>query len=232
MPRARPLWARFLAASLVIVISMAAATSISILLYLTDIAKGLSDNEKFASLQSQLTDVDGGDPQTILIIGSDKRLGTKGDPGRSDTTILLRVDPEKHAIALLSIPRDLKVNIPGYGVDKFNEAFSDGGPDKTLKVVKQLTGLEDQPRRQHRLHRASPTPSTRSAASTSTSTATTTSRPTRASPRSTSRPATSGCAATTRSSTSASATSTTTSCAPRASRTSCARRARSCRRGS
>ena len=47
-------WARFLAASLVIVISMAAATSISILLYLTDIAKGLSHNEKFASLQSQL----------------------------------------------------------------------------------------------------------------------------------------------------------------------------------
>ena len=142
MPRARPVWARFLAASLVIVISMAAATSISILLYLTDIAKGLSDNEKFASLQSQLTDVDGGDPQTILIIGSDKRQGMKGDPGRSDTTILLRVDPDKHAIALLSIPRDLKVNIPGYGVGKFNEAFADGGPDKTLEVVRQLTGLK------------------------------------------------------------------------------------------
>ena len=45
-PRARPLWARFLAATLVIVISMAAATSISLLLYLTDIAKGLSDNEQ------------------------------------------------------------------------------------------------------------------------------------------------------------------------------------------
>jgi LCP family protein required for cell wall assembly len=143
-PRAKRLWARFLAASLLIVFSVAAATSISILVYLTDIAKGLSDNNAFASLRDQLAHADGGEPQTILIIGSDKRLGPEGagDPGRSDTTILLRVDPDKDRIALLSIPRDLKVNIPGVGVAKFNEAYSDGGPDKTLRVVQQLTGLD------------------------------------------------------------------------------------------
>jgi LCP family protein required for cell wall assembly len=141
-PHAKRLWARFLAASVTIVISMAAATSISLLVYLTDIAAGLSDNDRLASLRDQLAEVDGGDPQTILIIGSDKRLGMKGDPGRSDTTILLRVDPDKDAIALLSIPRDLKVNIPGVGVDKFNAAYTAGGPDKTLRVVKQLTGLD------------------------------------------------------------------------------------------
>ena len=45
-PRAKRLWARFLAASVVIVISMAAATSISLLLYLTDIAKGLDDTTR------------------------------------------------------------------------------------------------------------------------------------------------------------------------------------------
>ncbi len=142
VPRAKPVWARFLAASLVIVISMAAATSISLLVYLTDIADGLGDNDALASLQDQLELVDGGDPQTILILGSDKRLDTKGDPGRSDTTILLRVDPDKDAIALLSIPRDLRVTIPRLGVDKFNAAYSAGGPDLTLEVVKRLTGLE------------------------------------------------------------------------------------------
>lgn len=143
-PRAKRLWARFLAASVVIVISMAAATSISLLLYLTDIAKGLNDNDALAGLREQLAEADGGDPQTILIIGSDKRLGPEGqgDPGRSDTTILLRVDPDKDAIALLSIPRDLKVNIPGYGVAKFNEAYTVGQEDKTLKTVTQLTGLD------------------------------------------------------------------------------------------
>jgi LCP family protein required for cell wall assembly len=141
-PRAKRLWARFLTASLLIVISIAAATSISLLAYLTHIADGLRDNDALASVRAQLAEVDGGAPQTILIIGSDKRLNTVGDPGRSDTTILLRVDPDKHAIALLSIPRDLRVNIPGVGVDKFNAAYSAGGPKKTLRVVKQLTGLE------------------------------------------------------------------------------------------
>ena len=141
-PRAKRLWARFLTASLVIVISIAAATSISLLVYLTDFAEGLSDNDKLASLRDQLEEVDGGAPQTILILGSDKRIGLKGDKGRSDTTILLRVDPDKDAIALLSIPRDLRVNIPGYGLGKFNEAYTVGGPDLTLEVVKRLTGLE------------------------------------------------------------------------------------------
>ena len=121
---------------------MAAATSISLLNELTDFAKGLGDNDALASLRDQLEEVEGGDPQTILIIGSDKRLDTTGDPGRSDTTILLRVDPEKDAIALLSIPRDLEVTIPGVGRDKFNAAYSAGGEKKTLEVVQRLTGLE------------------------------------------------------------------------------------------
>ncbi|HLM32308.1 MAG TPA: LCP family protein [Solirubrobacterales bacterium] len=141
-PRAKPVWARFLAASVLIVISMAAATSISLLVYLTDIAKGLGDNDRLANLQEQLEFADGGAPQTILILGSDKRLDMKGDPGRSDTTIVLRVDPNQNRIALLSIPRDLKVNIPGVGVDKFNAAYTYGGPKLTLRVVKQLLGVD------------------------------------------------------------------------------------------
>ena len=134
-PRAKPLWARFLAASLVIVVSMAAATSISLLVYLTDIAEGLSDNDKLASLREQLTEVDGGDPQTILILGSDKRLDTRGDPGRSDTTILLRVDPEQGRDRPALDPARPAGLGPGVGVDKFNAAYSGGrgGPELTLR---------------------------------------------------------------------------------------------------
>jgi LCP family protein required for cell wall assembly len=143
-PKAKPIWARFLAASLVIVASMAAATSISILVYFTDIAAGLRDNGQYDNLKKQLSEVDGGDPQTILILGSDKRLGeeTEEGPGRSDTTILLRVNPDTSQINLLSIPRDLEVNIPNHGTDRFNAAYSYGGPKLTLRVVEQLTGLE------------------------------------------------------------------------------------------
>jgi polyisoprenyl-teichoic acid--peptidoglycan teichoic acid transferase len=131
------LWARFLAASLVIVVAMATATSVSILLYLTDIAKGLGG---IKGVQGQLEEFTGG-PQTILVLGSDKRPDLE-DAGRSDTTMLLRIDPDQDAIALLSLPRDLKVNIPGYGVGKLNDAYTVGGPKKTLEVVKQLTGIQ------------------------------------------------------------------------------------------
>jgi LCP family protein required for cell wall assembly len=52
----------------------------------------------------------------------------------------MRIDPGK-GIALMSLPRDLKVDIPGHGSRKINEAYLIGGPRLTIKTVKQLTGL-------------------------------------------------------------------------------------------
>ena len=133
------LWWRFLTASVVIVVAVATAVSVSSLLLLTDVAAKL---QPIPGLQEKIAEIDPGDPQTILIVGSDKRTNIQGDPGRSDTTMLLRVDPEKENLALFSLPRDLKVEIPGYGVGKLNEAYADGGVKETLATVKNLTGLE------------------------------------------------------------------------------------------
>jgi LCP family protein required for cell wall assembly len=80
-----------------------------------------------------------------MILGSDRRpkINKEGAlPGaRSDTIILMRLDPDKKAIALMSLPRDLKVRIPGHGTDKINAAYEIGGPKLTLRTVKRLTGL-------------------------------------------------------------------------------------------
>ena len=112
------------------------------LLYLDSIAHALSHNNVYSNkLKGYLSTVDGGEPQNILILGSDKRADDEEDPGRSDTTMLLRLDPDRNAIAVMSIPRDLKTEIPGYGTGKFNEAYAYGGPKLTLQTVKQLTGL-------------------------------------------------------------------------------------------
>ena len=148
----RNVWWRFLAASFVIVASTAAATSIAFLLYLTDIGNDLKGDESFERAVAQsLSDVEGGDPQTILILGSDKRTTAPGDPGRSDTTMLLRVDPDKEFLSLLSLPRDLQVEIPGFGTDSLNAAYSygeqfekkqGGGSQLTLRTVKDLLGIE------------------------------------------------------------------------------------------
>jgi polyisoprenyl-teichoic acid--peptidoglycan teichoic acid transferase len=141
-PKPKRYWWRFSLASVVIVAAIAAATASSILLYLNDIADALSHGGKLQKKLSPLLTSPSGGPQNILILGSDKRAGTPGDPGRSDTTMLLRLDPDQSRIALMSIPRDLKVSIPGYGINKFNAAYTFGGPKLTLRMVKQLTGLQ------------------------------------------------------------------------------------------
>jgi len=141
-PKPKRFWWRFtLGASLIIAVS-AAATSISILLYLDSIADALSHNNVLKNkVERYLAKTSGGEPENILILGSDTRASEPGDPGRSDTTMLLRLDPDRNAIALMSIPRDLKVEIPGFGTEKFNAAYTYGGPKLTLRVVKELTGL-------------------------------------------------------------------------------------------
>ncbi len=90
----------------------------------------------------ELTPVVSGKSQTIMIAGSDRRHGDKklGLKPRSDTIILARIDPGK-GVALLSLPRDLKVEIPGHGTDKLNVAYTLGGPKLSIKTVKNLTGL-------------------------------------------------------------------------------------------
>jgi polyisoprenyl-teichoic acid--peptidoglycan teichoic acid transferase len=141
-PKPKRYWWRFTLGSMVIVLSIGAATAISVLLYVGSIADALSHNDVLQSkVERFLAKTQGGEPENILILGSDKRASEPEDPGRSDTTLLLRLDPDNDAIALMSIPRDLKVEIPGYGTEKFNAAYTIGGPKLTLRVVKELTGL-------------------------------------------------------------------------------------------
>jgi LCP family protein required for cell wall assembly len=90
-----------------------------------------------------LDEVDPGGPQTLLVLGSDRRFDDQaaGIKPRSDTIILVRLDPSKDATAVLNIPRDLKVSYRGENgrySDKINAAYSIGGPKATVKKVKEL----------------------------------------------------------------------------------------------
>ena len=80
----------------------------------------------------------------ILLLGTDH--SNNGQPGRSsdnhsDSMMLLRTDPSRHRLVFLSIPRDLRASIPGYGESKINAAMQLGGPKLAVKTVSQLTGL-------------------------------------------------------------------------------------------
>ncbi len=141
-PKPKRYWWRFTAASFLIVLATAAAVAAGGLIKIDNIAEALGHNNKLRNaVEGVLKETKGGEAQNILILGSDKRANEPEDPGRSDTTILLRLDPDNDAIALMSIPRDLEVEIPGVGIDKFSSAYAHGGPKLTLQVVKELTGL-------------------------------------------------------------------------------------------
>jgi len=141
-PQPKRYWWRFLLGSFLIVLITAGAVSASGLIYIESIANELAHNDVLKNkIERILKRTEAGEPQNILILGSDKRAGPEEEAGRSDTTILLRLDPDNDAIALMSIPRDLKVEIPGVGTDKFSAAYAYGGPKLTLQVVKELTGL-------------------------------------------------------------------------------------------
>jgi LCP family protein required for cell wall assembly len=82
---------------------------------------------------------------TYLLAGSDSRAdGTVGNDGtqgaRSDTIMLLHV-PQTGPAALISLPRDSYVEIPGKGKNKLNAAFAWGGAPLLVKTVEKLTGM-------------------------------------------------------------------------------------------
>ena len=82
--------------------------------------------------------------RTYLIVGSDSREGLdNGDPtegARTDTIMVLH-QPVSGPTALISIPRDSYVVIPGHNPNKINAAFSFGGPELLVETVEGVTGL-------------------------------------------------------------------------------------------
>jgi polyisoprenyl-teichoic acid--peptidoglycan teichoic acid transferase len=93
---------------------------------------------------------DGASRITILIIGLDYRDWVAGEGApRSDTMILLTIDPLTKTAGMLSIPRDMWVNIPGFGYSRINTAYSSGegsklpggGPELARRTVEQFIGV-------------------------------------------------------------------------------------------
>ncbi|HWC08168.1 MAG TPA: hypothetical protein VG458_03870, partial [Solirubrobacterales bacterium] len=106
-PKPQRFWWRFVLASVIIMAVSAAATSISVLNFFDSIASEISPENKRVrtQLEKVLAEAKGGEPQNFLLVGSDKRAGAEfaEDKGRSDTAMLVRLDPEKDLISMMSI---------------------------------------------------------------------------------------------------------------------------------
>ena len=141
MPGSRrgSLW-RFAAAAVVVILFTATTTAVAGLLQFKQAAQDLAATP--AIKHAQVTIANPGDPQTVLLIGSDHRAGEPFRAANTDTMLLLRIDPNSTTINLLSLPRDLEVQIPGYGTARLNAAYSFGGPNLLLKTI-QANGFPE-----------------------------------------------------------------------------------------
>ncbi|QYR20602.1 LCP family protein [Paenibacillus sp. sptzw28] len=76
------------------------------------------------------------DPFTVLVLGVDQR---NNDRGRSDTMILLTVNPAKKSILMFNIPRDTRTEIVGHGtMDKINHAYAFGDAEMSIRTVERF----------------------------------------------------------------------------------------------
>lgn len=79
------------------------------------------------------------EPFSVLMLGVDER---DGDSGRSDTMIVLTVNPDKKSVKMLSIPRDTRTEIVGHGTtDKINHAYAFGGVAMSMDTVENFLDI-------------------------------------------------------------------------------------------
>lgn len=144
-PRRGGMWLRFLLAGLTVIVLTAGVTATVGLNTVQSFVDDLKQGGTIAGAGDVITRAEAGDPQTILLIGSDHRFGDDRRNARSDTMILVRMDPDANATTVLSIPRDLKVDYTLRGVlqtgRKINETYTYGGEALTAKVIKRLLGI-------------------------------------------------------------------------------------------
>jgi polyisoprenyl-teichoic acid--peptidoglycan teichoic acid transferase len=76
-----------------------------------------------------------------VLLGSDSRDPGSEGSGRSDTILVVHLNAKRNKAYIISFPRDMYVNVPGYGKNKINAAFAFGGTQLAVRTLEDLTGV-------------------------------------------------------------------------------------------
>ncbi len=139
-------WWRLLAWGLPVIVLVAGGLALG--LYLHTLGRVTVGTGEFAARRQQ-SDAFGWplrltDRVNILVIGVDQTLDNRRrilNVARADSLLLISFDPERRRISALSIPRDTRAQIPGFGETKVNASYAYGGPRLTIKTVERLLGV-------------------------------------------------------------------------------------------
>ena len=135
----RGMWWRFALGAVIVIVFTAATTAVAGLLQFKQLASDIGGQPAINA--ARVTIPEPGDPQTILIIGSDHRAQDPISAANSDTMMLVRLNAASSTINVISIPRDLKVDIPlpggGLKTAKLNASYPLGGPNLVVKTLQR-----------------------------------------------------------------------------------------------
>jgi LCP family protein required for cell wall assembly len=148
--RSRSLAKRLLFGGIGVILVSGAATAFVALGEVGKLVEALNQNKAVKLAPKILAPTSAGSPQTLLLVGDDRRPPPKGNPGgfvvpHSNEMLLVRIDPSKPTISMLSIPRELQVTIypPGAApvVNRINVAYTVGGIQLMTETIKRVMGI-------------------------------------------------------------------------------------------
>src|SRR5438105_2895214 len=131
-------WRRALSAAMVLLLALAVvpATAAAMLLENPNALQALS--ARVLPPQRGAQPWDGRSRLVVALFGLTQRTT---EPARTDTILILTLDPQRHRASLLSVPRDLWVAIPGYGQGKLAIAYEVGGPRLAVYTLQRDLGI-------------------------------------------------------------------------------------------
>jgi LCP family protein required for cell wall assembly len=141
---------RVLLGGLGVVLLSGGATAVLALKEVNKVVEALHQSKQVKLAPNVLAPTSRGGPETLLLVGNDQRPPPKNNPfgkvlPHSNEMLLVRIDPSKPTIALLSIPRELQVTFtaPNGAVitNRINSAYTYGGVELMTKTIKQLLGI-------------------------------------------------------------------------------------------
>lgn len=135
------LWLKIVLSMLVIFVVGAGAYAYSVYHSLTSAVETMHDpiDREVSEKRTEEVTLEHKDPFSILLLGVDER---QGDRGRSDTIIVLSVNPNLNSIKMLSIPRDTRTEIVGHGTtDKINHAYAFGEEEMSIATVENFLDI-------------------------------------------------------------------------------------------
>jgi polyisoprenyl-teichoic acid--peptidoglycan teichoic acid transferase len=134
-------WPKVIGLVMLLLIMAGGAYAFSIYHSLTKAVNAMHDSStrQVSEKREKAVTLEKKEPFSVLLLGVDKR---KNDTGRSDSLIVLTVNPNKQSVEMLSIPRDTRTEIIGRGtVDKINHAYAFGGINMSMKTVEHFLDI-------------------------------------------------------------------------------------------